>query len=207
MTRPQADRLTRSLRRRRPQWASSCWMTTGRDGGPLQGLLSRPSAFSHHTADSGRPRRRLGVKQKSRSEPVSRVLSRAAISLGRRLPAASSNLPGSDGGPNRPAPETVSGSFLLGLAPSGVCPATAVTRSAVRSYRTISPLPHHCRSTCVERGTGAAVYFLWHFPDPCGRWALPTTVSCGARTFLSQDTEGFRLPRPASGRSVRSGRH
>jgi len=30
---------------------------------------------------------------------------------------------------------------LFGLAPSGVFPATAVTNSAVRSYRTISPLP------------------------------------------------------------------
>ena len=31
--------------------------------------------------------------------------------------------------------------FLFGLAPSGVYHATSVTRSAVRSYRTISPLP------------------------------------------------------------------
>ncbi len=30
---------------------------------------------------------------------------------------------------------------LFGLAPDGVCPATTVTNSAVRSYRTISPLP------------------------------------------------------------------
>jgi len=30
---------------------------------------------------------------------------------------------------------------LFGLAPSGVYPATVVTNSAVRSYRTISPLP------------------------------------------------------------------
>jgi hypothetical protein len=31
--------------------------------------------------------------------------------------------------------------FLFGLAPSGVFPATTVTSRAVRSYRTISPLP------------------------------------------------------------------
>ncbi len=31
--------------------------------------------------------------------------------------------------------------FLFGLAPSGVFPATTVTNRAVRSYRTISPLP------------------------------------------------------------------
>ncbi len=30
---------------------------------------------------------------------------------------------------------------LFGLAPGGVCPATTVTSRAVRSYRTISPLP------------------------------------------------------------------
>ena len=115
------------------------------------------------------------VPEENRSGPVSRVLSRAAISLGRRLPVASSNLPGSGGGPDRPAPGPVPGSSLFGLAPSGVCPADPVTRIAVRSYRTISPLP---------RPGGAAVYFLWHFPDPCGRWVLPTTASCGARTFL-----------------------
>jgi len=31
--------------------------------------------------------------------------------------------------------------FLFSLAPSGVYPATPVTRGAVRSYHTISPLP------------------------------------------------------------------
>jgi len=47
---------------------------------------------------------------------------------------------------------------LLGLAPGGVCPATAVTSGAVRSCRTFSPLPVHPR-------TGpSAVCFLWHFP-------------------------------------------
>lgn len=44
------------------------------------------------------------MREEGRSGPVSRVLSRATISLGRRLPAASSNLPGSGGGPDRPAP-------------------------------------------------------------------------------------------------------
>jgi hypothetical protein len=45
--------------------------------------------------------RKTGGKKAGRSEPVSRVLSRAVISLGRRLPAASSNLPESDGEPDR----------------------------------------------------------------------------------------------------------
>jgi len=151
------------------------------------------------------PYRQRGEKN-GRSEPVSRVLSRAAISLGRRLPAASSNLPGSGGGPDRSAPEQISGSFLLGLAPSGVCPAKAVTRFAVRSYRTFSPLPGDRRPTCVERDNRTAVCFLWHFPDPRGRWVLPTTASCGARTFLDADSAGLSQPAPHRGRSVRSGR-
>ena len=45
---------------------------------------------------------------------------------------------------------------LFGLAPCGVYRATAITDSAVRSYRTISPLPQDLRP--------AAVYFLLHWP-------------------------------------------
>jgi len=63
-----------------------------------------------------------------------------AIPLRRQLPDAFSNLPGrlGSGHPSRdgsPAPP------LFGLAPGGVCPAACVAASAVRSYRTISPLP------------------------------------------------------------------
>jgi len=71
--------------------------------------------------------------KKRGSRPVSRVLSRTAIHLGCTSPCTSSNLPGSDAGHTN-AP-------LFGLAPGGVYPATGVTVSAVRSYRTISPLP------------------------------------------------------------------
>ncbi|GIW79989.1 MAG: hypothetical protein KatS3mg105_1796 [Gemmatales bacterium] len=39
-----------------------------------------------------------------------------------------------------------------------------------------------------------AVCFLWHFPCPRGRWVLPTTVSCGARTFLSLNWSGSDRP-------------
>ena len=45
---------------------------------------------------------------------------------------------------------------LFGLAPGGVYHAVAVTSNAVRSYRTISPLPRY-------QGSGA-VYFLLHWP-------------------------------------------
>ena len=89
---------------------------------------------------------RTRQEQKKRSWPISRILSWATIHLGLVSPLASCDLPGSSVG-------HASGS-LFGLASGGVYPATDVTISAVRSYRTISPL--------LERIQ--AVYFLWHFP-------------------------------------------
>jgi hypothetical protein len=81
-----------------------------------------------------------------RSTHVPRV---TAIPLGRRLPGASSNLPG------RPDPDTdpelpLARAFvpsLFGLAPGGVCHAADVAADAVRSYRTLSPLPRRY-ATC-----------------------------------------------------------
>ena len=77
-----------------------------------------------------------------------------AIPLRRRLPGASSNLPGrprSGHGSrallrarNEPAPS------LFGLAPGGVCRAAGVAAGAVRSYRTVSPLPRS--ATATRRG-------------------------------------------------------
>ena len=57
---------------------------------------------------------------------------------------------------------------LFGLAPGGVCPAAPVARSAVRSYRTISPLP--AGADALAR----AVSFLWHFP-----WGRPRRLLAG----------------------------
>ena len=71
--------------------------------------------------------------QEKRSWPVSRVLSWTVIHLGLELPRGSSNLPASS------ASSVVA--CLFGLAPDGVCRAVRVTTSAVRSYRTVSPLP------------------------------------------------------------------
>ncbi len=56
----------------------------------------------------------------------------------------------------RPWTRRVTAGPLFGLAPRGVYPATSIARGAVRSYRTISPLP--------PRRTGEAVSFLWHYP-------------------------------------------
>ena len=55
---------------------------------------------------------------------------------------------------------------LFGLAPGGVYPATPVAGGAVRSCRTLSPLPSRNRAVC----------FLWHCPWGRPRRALPGTV-------------------------------
>src|SRR5271155_1499361 len=66
---------------------------------------------------------------------------------------------------------------LFGLAPGGVCRAEDVAIRAVRSYRTISPLP-----LPLARHLGGI--FLLHFPWTRAPQALPGTVPYGARTFL-----------------------
>ena len=110
---------------------------------------------------------------KKKSSPISRVLSWAIIPLRYPLPDTSSNLPGITAGRRNDS--------LFGLAPGGVYPAKPVTSLAVRSYRTISPLP-----------ATQAVSFLWHFPSAHAARALPGTLPCGARTFLQ--SEDRRLP-------------
>src|SRR5580704_3515482 len=68
-----------------------------------------------------------------------------AIPLGRRLPGASSNLPGRPDLDTDPEASALarksSAPSLFGLAPGGVCRAADVAAGAVRSYRTVSPLP------------------------------------------------------------------
>jgi hypothetical protein len=72
------------------------------------------------------------------------VLARVmAIPLGRPLPAASSNQPGQrsgDGFKDSSSEERLM-LPLFGLAPGGACHAAHVAMRAVRSYRTVSPLP------------------------------------------------------------------
>ena len=100
---------------------------------------------------------------------VSDLLGRMmAIHLGRPLPDASRDQPGQraenmpcwDLSPRLPP--------LFDLAPDGVYHASALTGAAVRSYRTLSPLP--------AGRSGQAVCFLWHFPWGHPRRALPGTV-------------------------------
>src|SRR5690606_31371838 len=56
------------------------------------------------------------------------------------------------------------------------CPAALAPR-AVRSYRTLSPLPRALAG-------GSAVCSRLHFPSAHAAQALPGTLLCGARTFL-----------------------
>ena len=93
---------------------------------------------------------------------------------------------------------------LFGLAGGGVCPAAIVTNRAVRSYRTISPLPRQTsKRRKVETGVLTfsgfdvfpAVSFLWHFPSGCPGLALPTTAPYPVRTFLPHErTSKLAMP-------------
>jgi hypothetical protein len=84
---------------------------------------------------------------------------------------------------------------LFGLAPCGVYPAPGVTAGAVRSYRTISPLPQRwsfhngersrqAGPTRVlrfqggppERGVAGAVCFLWHWPSVSFAAHIPDVI-------------------------------
>lgn len=113
-------------------------------------------------------------------------MSWATISLGRQLLVVSSNLPeGHWFGPNLPSAWSCSRWGLPGR--SGQtdrrCALTAPFHLLPRR-----PKPHLRANRSAPLGRA---YFLLHLPDPYGRWALPTIVSCGARTFLADEpTEG-----------------
>src|SRR5262245_1285525 len=53
--------------------------------------------------------------------------------------------------------------FLFGLAPGGVCRAAGIAASAVRSYRTVSPLP---RQYATRRGGLISVALSLRSPPP-----------------------------------------
>ncbi len=132
------------------------------------------------------------------SRPVSRVLCPpalagrrvTAIHLGPPLPAASSGLPAGSGGPPSGTCAGPLAGPLLDLAPGGVYRAAHVTVGAGEL------LPHRFTLTT---GGPVAVCFLWHCPAGHPGSALPTTLPCGARTFL----DGDRSPTRPSGRLVR----
>src|SRR5581483_3913672 len=79
--------------------------------------------------------------------------------------------------------------LLFGLAPRGVCPASRIAPAAVRSYRTISPLPQQPASA----GGGIfSVALSVETPLRSSARPLAGTLPCGDRTFLSRNRK--RLP-------------
>jgi hypothetical protein len=105
--------------------------------------------------------------KRKRSRPISRVLSRAIIHLGYASPHTSSDLPGSLYGPYVRSKSEDFGRVLpyLVLLQAGFAVPPSVTTGAVRSYRTLSPLP--------PPYGGLAVCFLLHFPWTHVPQALP----------------------------------
>ncbi len=101
----------------------------------------------------------------------------AVIPLDRPLPDGSRDLPGRLGR-RRPAPLARDAAPLFGLAPGGACHAVPVTRSAVGSYPTLSPLP----ILCLDFGGRFAFCGAVPGVAPGGRY--PPPCRRGARTFL-----------------------
>ncbi len=135
--------------------------------------------------------------EKGASRPVGRVLctrlrGAAVIHLGLPLPAASCGLPASIGRAalersRRPVP---CGTGPFDLAPGGVYRAAAVACGA-------GGLLHHRFTLTPPCG---AVCFLWHYPAGHPGSVLPTTLPCGARTFLTGPAA--RRDRPAGSPSI-----
>ncbi len=156
------------------------------------------------------------------SRPVSRVLSRAIIPLRSTSPWTSSGLPGSARGSALHTLLPEPAASLFGLAPGGVCRASLVTKAAVRSYRTVSPLPslaaacaalQHKRSPrelrrfalcCTFRGLAPPRRYLAPDPPEPGLSSPPTEVGAAiARPALllimAQRAASCRIARPILG--------
>ncbi len=161
---------------------------SGRHQGVKSGfiLVSFPCVFHHCTnslpfTDCNENARR----------PVSRVLS-APESAGRPFlldaPRGAPHATNPDSGAGMPL-RLATPPSLFGLAPGGVYHAAPVARRAVRSCRTVSPLPAGCLATLAR-----AVCFLWHCP-----WGRPRRPLTGTVFPWSPD---FPLPltrqRPSS---------
>ena len=77
---------------------------------------------------------------------------------------------------------------LLTLLRVGFTEPPGSLRALVVSYTTVSPLPW------PGRNLAGAVCFLWHCPAGHPGSALPTTLPCGARTFLARAMAPARPP-------------
>ena len=99
------------------------------------------------------------------------------ISLGRRLPVASSDLP--EGGPRLPWP-----SYAVLLRAGLAQPAGHPTAGAL--------LPHHFTLTSRRQAGGGL--FLWRFPEGHPYWELPSALSRWSSDFPRPPV--FKRPRP-----------
>jgi len=108
------------------------------------------------------------------------------IPLGFLLPKTSSNLPE----PQTPENKGIN-RFLFGFASGGVCRAVLVAKTAVRSYRTVSPLPDP-----VKQAIGGLFSVALSVKLPCPAVSR-RRVFHEARTFLSPFPCGKRQ-RPSS---------
>ncbi len=173
--------------------------------GPASGVASAPRAVHARGAerDPARASCKIGIRGpacKPGSVPASEDAA-TVISLAVRLPVQSSSLPESRNGPDQPC------SHIWPCSRWGL-PSQPVTRLLVGSYIKRPKPPHHFTLTAPGVIPGAAVSFCCTFPvlrQPrnhsrarLGRWALPTTASCGARTFLPLANQATTV-RPARG--------
>ncbi len=156
------------------------------------GAAIRRARFRPAAAGDGR---RVGIGEEG-SRPVSRVLSRAIIPLGRPSPDASSSLPGSRARTRRCriAPAT----SLFGLAPGGVCHATRCChlRGAL--------LPHHFTLTSATRLAAcraSAVSFCCTFrglaPPRCYLAPCPSEPGLSSPLLCEKIARNAAITRPA----------
>jgi len=120
----------------------------------------------------------------NRSRPVSRVLSRTIIPLGSPSPANSSGLPGSTRGHALPLAWRLP---YLALLQVGFAVPPNVATGAVRSYRTLSPLP-----ASLLKLRRFAFCCTFRRLTPPRRYLAPRPQ--GARTFLHISREMQRSP-------------
>ena len=84
------------------------------------------------------------------------------------------------------APPQTRERVLVILLPVGFTEPSQSPGMLVVSYTAVSPLPFLRRAVC----------FLWHCPAGHPGWALPTTVLCEVRTFLSPTAGGTAIAWP-----------
>jgi hypothetical protein len=184
------------------------WILTGTSS-PMRktsaaGLLMRSSRCLRRNRDGTRNRGDCCSpgQQHMRGEPACRPGSVRPLARGGGHPsgtAVAGSLVRSTREPRAGRPRTLAQGTvvpLLDLAPGGVYQAAAVTCGA-------GGLLHH-RFTLTPARAGA-VCFLWHCPAGHPGSALPTTLPCGARTFLAGLAPGAtaRPTHPCSGYAER----